>query len=121
MTAHEEIKRICAIQNELVAEVGKDKWELRAAGQRRGADRRRPRLPRHRLPTRSTTPTRSCASKGTNELEPNCAQTSRSRPKGESAKYTLAQITERVRQPPQGDGSRRDPRQRHAAGWSHAD
>ena len=45
MLAHEEIKRICAFQQELVGEVGKDEVGVRGAGQGRGADGRCSRLP----------------------------------------------------------------------------
>ena len=46
--AHSEIKKLCALQRELAAKVGKEKIAVRDARRRRGAARRDPRLARER-------------------------------------------------------------------------
>ena len=62
--AHEEIKRICAFQQELVGRSRQGEVGVRGAGQGRGLDGRRRELPRQSADRlRSTIPTRSCASK----------------------------------------------------------
>jgi polyribonucleotide nucleotidyltransferase len=94
MLAHDEIKRICAFQQELAAEVGQDKWEFTApARDETLMDDVRGFLG-NRLSDSVNNPDKVMRLEGTNELELELRQHFAVAPDGGEAKYTPAQISE---------------------------
>jgi len=94
MLAHEEIKRICAFQQELVGEVGKDKWEYAAPVKDEALMDDVRGFLGNRLIDSVNNPDKVMRLEGTNELELELRQHFAVAPEGGEAKYTPAQISE---------------------------
>jgi polyribonucleotide nucleotidyltransferase len=93
MRAHDEIKRICQFQNELVAASGKDKWEFVAPPKDEAllADVRS--FLGTKLSDRVNNPDKVMRLEGTNELELELREHFTTAPDGQEPKYTVAQIS----------------------------
>ncbi len=94
MLAHEEIKRICAFQQELVGEVGKEKWEYAAPVKDEALMDDVRGFLGNRLIDSVNNPDKVMRLEGTNELELELRQHFAVAPEGGEAKYTPAQISE---------------------------
>ena len=118
LLAHEEIKKICALQTQLVAEVGKPKWEFAAPVKDENlmADVRG--FLGSRLNESVNNPDKVIRMEGTNELELELRQALATAKDGQDAKYSVAQVSdafdsllnETVRGSILGQGSRPDGR-----------
>ena len=118
LLAHEEIKKICALQTQLVAEVGKPKWEFAAPVKDENlmADVRG--FLGSRLNESVNNPDKVMRMEGTNELELELRQALATAKDGQDAKYSVAQVSdafdsllnETVRGSILGQGSRPDGR-----------
>lgn len=87
--AHEEIKRICAIQADLVAKAGKDKWDFAAPVKNEELVNDVTSFLGSRLSDAVNNPNKVMRLEGTNDLE---ADLIRQFATGDSAKYSVGQI-----------------------------
>jgi polyribonucleotide nucleotidyltransferase len=94
MLAHEEIKRICAFQQELAGEVGNEKWEYAAPVKDEALMDDVRGFLGNRLIDSVNNPDKVMRLEGTNELELELRQHFAVAPEGGEAKYTPAQISE---------------------------
>jgi polyribonucleotide nucleotidyltransferase len=93
MGAHDEIKRICEVQNDLVTAAGMEKWEFVAPAKDEALlDDVRSFLGT-KLSDRVNNPDKVMRLEGTNELELELREHFTTAPDGQEPKYTIAQVS----------------------------
>ena len=118
MLAHEDIKKICALQMELVAEVGQAKWSYMAPAKNETLMSDVNTFLGSRLTDAVNNPDKVMRMEGTNDLEAELREHFTTAPEDQEPKYTPAQISsafdsllkELVRGSILGDGTRPDGR-----------